>query len=140
MSKGISLYPTTLTGADTPSNVTGTSVSGDKFAMDVTVKEGTVTGTFIPQGLQTEGLITEVSLNSSTWTALPATALTDRNGLGIQNDSAIQIKLNFDNTEPGFVGWNVNANGEFFIDITEAVVIYAKSASGTPTVTVMEVA
>lgn len=40
MSKGISLYPTTLTGADTPQNVTGSTCPGDKFGMDVKVCNG----------------------------------------------------------------------------------------------------
>lgn len=103
----------------------------------VEIKDNGVSAT--PSGLSTAGVITVVTLNSTGWTALPATALTDRNGIGIQNDSAIQIKLNFDNLEPGYVGWNVNANGETFVDITDAVIIYAKSQSGTPSITVMEV-
>jgi hypothetical protein len=140
VAKVISAYNTDQTGADAPKDITKTDVSGNKVALDVAIKEGSVSGEFTQSGLTIGGLVTEVTLNSATWTALPATALTDRNGMGIQNDSAIQIKVGFDNTEPGFVGWNVNPNGEFFVDITDSVIIYAKSASGTPTVTVMEVA
>jgi len=40
MSKGLSLYPTTDTGASDPANVTGTHVNGPKFAMDVYVQGG----------------------------------------------------------------------------------------------------
>lgn len=125
--------------------VTGTDVSGNKRALDVAVKEGNVTadvsGTIntIPSGLSTAGQITRVTLSSASWTALPATALTDRNGLGVQNDSGIEIKVGFDSGEAGYVGWTVRDLGEFFVDITDAVTLYAKAASGTPTVTVMEV-
>lgn len=94
----------------------------------------------LPAGLNTGGKITEVTLNSSTWVALPATALTGRNGMGIQNPNGIEIKLNFDNAQAGYVGWIVRPNGETFMDIKEGVVIYAKAQSGTPIVVIMEVA
>ena len=90
-------------------------------------------------GLSVAGKITEVTLSSASWTALPVTALVNRNGMGIQNPSAVQIKLNFDNTEPGFIGWIINAGSETFVDIRDTVVIYAKAQSGTPTITIMEV-
>lgn len=93
-----------------------------------------------PSGLTIGGKITEVTLNSSTWTALPATAFSQRNGMGFQNPSAIEIKVNFDNGVGTFTGWSVKPNGELFIDVSDSVIVYAKSASGTPTVTVMEVA
>jgi len=140
MASPISAYNTDRTGAAAPKDITKTDVPGNKVALDVAIKEGNVSGTFTPSGLSKEGKITIVTLNSLTWTALPAVALVDRNGMGIQNDTGIQIKLGYDIGEAGYVGWNVNANGEFFIDITDAVIIYGKSASGTPSVTIMEVA
>lgn len=94
----------------------------------------------VPAGLNTAGKITEITLASGSWTALPATALVGRNGVGVQNPTGIEIKLNYDSGEAGFIGWSVKPNGEFFIDIKDGVTIYAKAASGAPTVTVMEVA
>jgi hypothetical protein len=61
--------------------------------------------------------------------------------MGIQNDTTDEIKINFSAAVGGYVGWTVKANGEFFIDLTDSVTVYAKSESGTtPTITVMEVA
>lgn len=91
-----------------------------------------------PSGLTTAGVITEVPLTAGAWAPLPAAPLADRNSIGIQNTTAIEIKLNFA-TPGGFVGWSVKANGEFFIDITDSITINAKAASGTPTITVMEI-
>lgn len=92
-----------------------------------------------PSGLNTAGLITEVTLNSSTWTALPATVLTERNAMGIQNNSAQEIKINFDSGVVGYVGWTVAAGGELFLDVKEAVTVYAKAKNSTPVITVLEV-
>lgn len=97
-------------------------------------------GSFSPSGLKTEGKITEVDLDDSSWTPIPATAQTKRNAIFLQNLSGSQIKLNFDNTEPGYVGWTVNDLGEFFIDVTDGIIIYGKAESGaSPTITAMEV-
>lgn len=118
--------------------VTGTRV-GDRHLLDVAVKESVVISAN-PSGLTIGGLISEITLSSASWTALPASALTDRNGLGIQNPTSTEIKLNFDSGEASFVGWSVAPSGETFIDITDSVTIYAKAASGTPTITIMEIA
>lgn len=118
--------------------VTGTP-EGDKHLLDVAIGKSISLG-FSPSGLSIGGKVTEVTLSSTVWTALPATALTSRNGMGIQNESAVSIKVGFDPGETGFVGWTVLPNGEFFIDVSDVVVVYAKAQSGTPTVTIMEVA
>lgn len=99
---------------------------------------GSVTGTFTPQGLNIAGKMTPVTLNAITWTALPATPLTNRNAIRIQNQSATEIKTQYDNTTVGYVGIIVSANGSDAYDIKENIVIYAKSANGTPTVMVEE--
>ena len=54
-------------------------------------------GAIKPSGLNIGGLITEVVLNSVTWTALPALPLASRNSIAIQNTSGIEIKINYDN-------------------------------------------
>jgi len=117
----------------------------EKFFLDgdneVAVRtSATVTGTIRPSGLNVGGRISEVTLNSSTWTALPATPLVNRNALAIQNVSGIEIKINYDNATVGYVGVVIADGSERAYDITDDIVIYAKSASGTPTVNVEEIA
>ena len=100
----------------------------------------TASGTFAPGGLTIGGKVTEVTLNSATWTALPATALTDRNHISIQNPSTSEIKLNYDNSIGTYTGVILGAGNERHYDITDSITIYAKSQSGTPTIIVEEVA
>ena len=97
-----------------------------------------VTGTFTMQGLNIAGRMLEVTLNAVTWTALPAVPLTQRNAIRIQNQSGIEIKTNYDNTQVGYVGGIIAPGGSDAYDIKENILIYAKSASGTPTVLVEE--
>jgi hypothetical protein len=104
-----------------------------------TTTEGTLTGEIRPSGLTNGGKVTEVTINSATWTALPPTALTDRNALGIQNVSAQDIKINFDNGVSGFVGMVIGPGSERTYDITDQIVVYAKSSSGTITINVEEI-
>lgn len=96
------------------------------------------TGEFTFSGLGIAGRVTIVSVNDATWTQLPATSLASRNGLSIQNLSGVAIKVNYDNTEPGYVGVVIPDGGERFYNITDAIPIYAKSASGTVDVTIEE--
>lgn len=99
---------------------------------------GSVTGTFTPQGLNIAGKMTAVTLNTTTWTALPATPLVNRNAIRIQNQSATEIKTQYDNTTVGYVGIIIAANGSDAYDIKDNIIVYAKSSSGTPTVMVEE--
>lgn len=94
--------------------------------------------TTVPSGLTTAGRISEVAINSVTWTALPASPLAARNAMCIINDSAIEIKLNYSSLVPGYVGVTLSPNNQRFYDITDSIIIYAKAASGTPTLTVEE--
>lgn len=98
----------------------------------------TVTGTISIAGLRNGGRMTEVVLDSTSWKPLPLSPLPNRNALSIQNQSDILIKIRYEPTEPGFVGGKVNADGERFYDITDAIVIYGKAESGTPTILVEE--
>ncbi len=95
---------------------------------------------FTPSGLTIGGLVTEVNLDSSTWTALPPTPLTGRNAVGVQNLSGISIKINHSSGVGGWVGILVKPNGERYYDITDSVIVYAKAESGTPTIVVEEIA
>lgn len=133
---------TSISGASSDGNwieVTGTDVGSDptkKRALDTFLQGGTV-GT-VPSGLKTKGLITEITLNDTTFVALPTTALTGRSAIGIQNPSGIIIKLNFIVSPGGFIGWNIGPAGEFYTDITDAIEVFARATSGTPTITIME--
>ena len=95
-------------------------------------------GSFSGSGLKNAGRVTEVTLNDLTWTALPATPLTDRNALAIQNFSGQLVKVNYDNSVSGFVGAHIPDGQERFYDITEDIIQYAKCASGSATVVVEE--
>lgn len=97
-------------------------------------------GEFRPSGLTIGGKITLVTINDSTWSALPTTALTNRNAICIQNRSGQEIKINYDNTVVGYVGVVLPDKGERYYDISDSIVIYAKSSSGTANVTVEEIA
>lgn len=89
-------------------------------------------------GLGVAGRVTEVVLNDSNWVALPATALTGRNALAIQNQASVDIKINYDNLEAGYVGIVIPPDGQRFYDITGDIVIYGKSSSGNATIVVEE--
>lgn len=90
-------------------------------------------------GLKTGGLVTEVTLSSVAWTALPATALVNRNAMCIQNISAVEIKLNYA-TPGGYTGVVVPTGTERFYDITDSIVIYARAQAGSPVIVVEEIA
>lgn len=92
---------------------------------------GTVTGTFTPSGLQNAGRMTEVTIDDTNWTALPPTALNDRNGISIQNQSIFEMKIHYDNTTVGYKGTKIPADGERFYDIKDTIIIYGKLAPGS---------
>lgn len=99
-------------------------------------------GELSPKGLNRGGKVTEVTLNAVTWTPLPLVPLSQRNALCVQNQSNIEIKTNYDSFEPlpsGYVGMTVAAGGERFYDITDTIILYAKSQAGTPTVSIEEI-
>jgi hypothetical protein len=94
---------------------------------------------FSYSGLNIAGKVTEVVVNDTTWTALPATALTARNAIRIQNYSNVEVKTNYDSGVAGYVGMVIDANGgHAAYDITPMIVIYAKAASGSVTLYVEE--
>ena len=94
-----------------------------------------------PTGLNVGGLITEVTLNAVTWTALPPVSLDERNAVAIQNTSAVNIKINYDTAVAGYVGMEVRATvGERFYNISNPIQLYAKCSAGTCVVLVEEIA
>lgn len=105
---------------DIAPNETAVRVSGTNFS-----------GSFSLSGLSVAGRISVVTINSTTWTALPTTPLANRNAILIQNQTSVQAKLNYDPSAIGYVGIWINANGEAYRDIKDNIIIYAKCASGT---------
>lgn len=98
------------------------------------------TGSLSPSGLRTGGLITEVELSAIEWKPLPAVSLPGRNAIAIQNISAVEIKIQYDNTVVGYVGVVVASGGERQYDITDSIVIYARAFAGAPIIVVEEIA
>jgi len=104
-----------------------------------------VDGEFADVGVSIGGRVTEVKLNSLTWTALPPGGnLPNRKAISIQNRDALEleIKVNYNVPNPlpsGYVGMAVDYLGERYYKIG-TVVLYAKSISGEPTINVEEIA
>jgi len=96
-------------------------------------------GVVTPSGLRNGGLITEVPLSAVTWTALPPVSLAGRNAVCIQNISAVEIRLQYDNTVVGYVGVSIASGSERFYDITDTIPLYAKASAGTPVIVIEEI-
>lgn len=92
-----------------------------------------------PSGLRNAGKVTEVSINSASWTALPPLPLTNRNALAIQNYSGQTVKINYSNSVVGFIGLIIPDQSERQYDITESIPIYGKCESGSAVVIVEEI-
>lgn len=91
--------------------------------------------------LDTEGRITKITLNDSTWVALersPTTnptgtgALIERGSLTLQNRTKKDILLQYDNTESDItISMILKSGSERFYDIKNPITVYARSISGT---------
>lgn len=105
-----------------------------------TLPGGTVEGEFTTTGLKTQGLITEVTISSTGWTKLPATPLSGRNAIAVQNQSTVEMKINYlSGAAGGYVGMKVPAStGERFYQITDQIEIYGRLASGADQVVIVE--
>lgn len=101
---------------------------------------GSITGDVNIVGPGTSARVSYVTLNSATWTAIPAVALADRKSLSIQNQSSTQIKYDYDNSVVGYNGVIINPSGERFLEIQESLIVYGKAQSGTCVVLVEELA
>ena len=92
---------------------------------------GEVSVTGIRSGSST--VFAEIPINATGWTDLTA-SFTDPIVVSIQNKSVIQVKVNGDNTEPGYKGMVIEADEERnYNDLASGFQIYAKASSGTPT-------
>lgn len=89
-----------------------------------------VTGEFTPVGLTIGGKFQRVTLNDTTWTALPATPLVDRNTVKFENDTAFDVFINFGSGEP-LDGMLVPANGgTLSYPVRDTITLYGIFESG----------
>lgn len=93
-----------------------------------------------PAGLRIGGKVTEVLIDNLTWTALPPIPLALRNAVAIQNRTGQEVKINYDPLIVGYVGIVIDDQSERFYDITDTIVIYAKSKTSAVTIYVEELA
>lgn len=93
-----------------------------------------VSGTVQVSGLTVGGKVTVVTVSDSTWTPMPATPRPGRNALNMQNESNIDIKMNYDSFGPlpaGYEGMTLPAGAERQYGITDSIIMYAKAAPGS---------
>ena len=118
---------------------TGTAVitisaqEGDSFNHVISSSFKTFFNTSYPSGQTELASTTQVTLNATTWTLIPVTAAA--NNFNIQNISGIDIKVNFGQPS-GYVGMLIPDGGERGYQVKGTLPLYAKSASGTPTIDV----
>jgi hypothetical protein len=103
-------------------------------------EDTTFSGEFTPGGLKIAGRVTIVSIDDTNWTALPATALANRNAISVINRSGVQIKLNYSASVSGYIGVPVDNGSERFYDISDQIVVYGKSSSGSAELIIEELA
>lgn len=108
---------------------TAVRVTGENFS-----------GSFTFSGLRVGGRVTEVTLTPGVWTALPASPLSQRNAINIQNSSAEEIKINYSPSVVGYKGVLIGAGSERSYDITDNIILYAMPISSVVTINVEEIA
>lgn len=111
------------------------------FSPDPAPEPAPSLGTITISGLTVAGRITEVPLNDSSWTALPAIALGARNQINIQNDLTFDMKLNYSAATVGYVGIKIASGSERQYAITPTIVLYGKlEPGGSGSITIEELA
>lgn len=90
-------------------------------------------------GQPSRGRVTEVTLNSTTWTKVPPTPMPDRNTVSIQNVSDANVKTNWDNTVVGFVGMLMPSGSERSYEISDDSDLWAKADGDDIIVNVEEI-
>lgn len=109
--------------------------AGDKS--DYYIKTKVLDASFQPDGY-VAGIITKVTLSDSAWTALPTTALIDRQTVSLQNRSGQNIYVNYVNTANVADSWVIPDQYERSWPVQEGAVIYARSSSGSVDIIVEE--
>lgn len=101
-----------------------------------------VTGELTPSGLRNAGKHSFVTIDAVSWTKIPAIPLVDRNGMSIQNESGIDVRIRY-LEGIGDAAWRGSLipgnGGDRFYNIKDTIEIYAKAASGTPELIIEEI-
>jgi hypothetical protein len=97
---------------------------------------GDINGNVKTSGLEIAGKVTSVTVNNS-WQALPATALADRNAMSIQHQGGNDVYLGYTGAGPAS-GVLLIFGSERFYNITDSIVIYARTQNGTASIVVEE--
>jgi hypothetical protein len=136
----VDLYPAATAAPDEALLQTGTAI-GSKVAADVNILNA-IEGSVQFQGLRTQGKITHLSLTAGSWTALPASALSDRNSICIQNisGSSLVVIINYSVLAPSTEGFRIPDGGFKSMAITDGIQVYGRMLSGSGTVVVEELA
>lgn len=98
-----------------------------------------VSGAVSTAGQKNIARFTEITVNSTTWTPIPASSLIGRNALSIQNQGTADVKINTSASEAGYKGMKISPSGERFYDISANITLYAKSASGNQVLGIEEI-
>lgn len=117
-----------------------TSNSETAVRVAIAAGSGGITGEFTVSGLKIAGKVTVVTVNDATWTAIPTTALANRNAISIINRSGQQVKINYSPSIIGYVGVPIDNGSERFYDISDSIVVYCKSQTGSAELIVEELA
>lgn len=136
----VDLYPASSAAPDEALLQTGTAI-GVKVGADVNILNP-IEGSVQFQGLRTQGRITHVALTSGAWTALPASALSNRNSLCIQNISGSGgvVLINYSILAASSEGFRIPDGGFKSMAITDSIAVYGRMLSGSGTVVVEELA
>jgi len=118
----------TPTDNETDGYVTYTE-DGDRVRLDTSAA---------PVALSNQGLMTEVTVNSTGWTALPTTPLSGRKAYSIQNQGSQDVKINYNNGV-GYVGKIIEPKDTIFTDIAPDIVVYGRAKNGTSLLLVEEI-
>lgn len=124
-------------GATAPSNVTevgGINNLGNLQAFNLNSLGQLVTsatGTFQPVGLQTEGIITMVTIDNSAWYLAPPSPLLNRNNIQVQNPSTStsDIIWNYNNTAPLTAGLHIPPGASYSVAIKGSIPVYLTAAA-----------
>lgn len=100
----------------------------------------TISGSVAQSGLNIGGRVTEVSLNDTSWTALPPVSLQKRNSIQVQNFSGVDITINYIADNASDFGVIVRDSSERIYMITDAIVLYGRSSLGVAKIIVEEIA
>jgi len=122
-----------------PSNGTG-AAPGDTNYFIPPVRIFTSDGTtFSPTGGGSIGETAQLAITNTGWTLVPANALDSIVSLNIQNNTGQDVKLNFDNTEPGYEGILLSDSQERIYTLFPKTIanvtfqVYAKSSTSAVT-------